>query len=281
VERLVIRREEDRFRAADGTSLFWRRWLPRKARRVLLVVHGLAEHSGRYDAVGAWFAARDTAVHAFDLRGHGRSAGTLDRRDAIAVLGDDLIGVVERLRKDCGDGPIVLLGHELGGLLVLRNLASRALAADAAVTSGAALEGGIRLLPAHRWVAWLARLAPRLRVVTEIDPTLLSRDPGVARDYREDPLVQERLPVALAASLSAAVDEGDAFAASIRAPVLLLHGEDDAVCPPAGSRHCHALLRGGGHALRVYPRLRHEILNEPERDDILCDALRWIEERGL
>ncbi len=280
MERRVIRREEDRFRAADGAALFWRCWLPREPRRVLIVVHGLAEHSGRYDAVGAWFAARDTAVHACDLRGHGRSEGALDRRAPLSTLCDDLVGIVERLRKDYGGLPVVLLGHDLGALLVLRGLAAQTLAADAAITSGAALGRGGRLLPSGWGVQWLARLAPTRQVATRIDPAMLSRDPEVARAYREDPLVRERVPVALAAALSATAG-GAAFAAAIRVPMLLLHGEADALCPPAGSRHCHAALRGGGNALHVYPRLRHEVLNEPEGDEILGDALRWIEERGL
>jgi alpha-beta hydrolase superfamily lysophospholipase len=281
MERRVIRREEDRLRVADGTSLLWRCWLPGEARRVVLLVHGLAEHSGRYDAVGSWFAAHDSAVHAFDLRGHGASEGSLERRDAMSVLGEDLLCVVERLRKDHADLPIVLVGHELGALLGLRGLADRTLAADAAVTSGAALEPGGSLVPTRNAAKWLARIAPGLCLATGIRPDTLSRDPLVARAYRDDPLVRRRLPVALSVALASALRSGSAFASAIRVPVLLLHGEADLLCPVAGSRHCYAALNGGGNALRLYPQLRHEIFNEPEGEEVLADALRWVEERGL
>ncbi len=282
MERRVIRREEDRFRAADGASLHWRRWLPSDPRRVVLLVHGYAEHSGRYDGVGAWLATHDTAAHAFDLRGHGRSEGSLDRRDPLAALRADLGAVVEHLRKEYGELPLVVLGHQLGGRLTLRALADRALDADAAITTGAALEAGGGSFPARPpGLHWLARFAPRLGVATGIDPAMLSRDPQVVRTYREDPLVKTRVPAALAAAVARSLREGVHFAAAIRVPVLLVHGEADALCPAAGSRHARAALRGGGHALHVYPQLYHDVLQEPEADEVMSHALRWVEERGL
>ncbi len=282
MERRVIRREEDRFRAADGASLHWRRWLPSDPRRVVLLVHGCAEHSGRYDGVGAWFATRDTAVHAYDWRGHGRSEGSLDRRDPLTALRGDLCGVVEQLRKEYGELPLVVVGHQLGGQLVLRALADRVLDADAALTTGAALEAGVGGFPARvPGLRWLARFAPSVRVAAGIDPAALSRDPEVVRAYRDDPLVQTRIPAALAEAVAASLRDGVHFAAAIRVPVLLVHGEADAVCPAAGSRHARAALRGGGHALHVYPQLYHDVLRESEADEVLGHALRWIEERGL
>ena len=75
MERSVVRRVESRFEGARGQSLFRRSWIPPEPERVVVLAHGFAEHSGRYDSLGAWFAARGVAVHALDHEGHGRSAG--------------------------------------------------------------------------------------------------------------------------------------------------------------------------------------------------------------
>ena len=279
MQRRVIRREEGRLSTEDGTSLFRRSWLTSEPRRVLLLVHGLGEHSGRYDATGSWFATHDAAVHAYDHRGHGRSEGALGAAQALETLIRDVAFVAQRVRKEHPGLPLVVLGHSLGGLLVLR-AAAQGLDADAFVTSGAALE------LTGQWSRWriaalraLARIAPRVQIDNGVDPETLSRDPTVVQAYRGDAEVRRKVPLAFGAAILASLREGVAFAAAIRRPVLMLHGEADAVCPATGSRNAHAALAGGGHGLRLYPQLRHEILNEPEREQVLRDAQQWIEER--
>ena len=128
---------------------------------------------------------------------------------------------------------------------------------------------------------WLAHLSPGRAVPTGIEPALLARDPEVARVYRDDPWVRRSIPAGFCSSLDAALRLGASFVEGVRAPTLLLHGESDALCPPAMSRRGYALLRGGGHALQIYPQLRHELWQEPEAEDVQADALRWIEERGF
>lgn len=279
-----MRRIESHFKGPRGHVLFRRVWLPAAepaapggaARRVLVIVHGLFEHSGRYDATAAWFSARGCAVHAYDQQGHGRSEGRRAHVRRFGDLLDDLAALLALVHAEHAGLPLFLLGHSMGGLVVAAFLREREADVAGAVTTGAALAVSEKLSAAKiasaRLLAWIA---PRLSFDAGLDPEGISRDPEVVRAYREDPLVGRRITASLAAELHAALRRTAAGAADVRVPVLLLHGEEDPLCPVRGSADFHARLRVPSR-LRTYPRLRHEILNEPERAAVLEDAFEWI-----
>jgi alpha-beta hydrolase superfamily lysophospholipase len=275
---LLLRRQESAFSSSDGLSLFRRSWLPERTTRALLVVHGFGEHSGRYDELAAWFADRGCAVHAFDLRGHGRSAGTRTHVDDF----EDYLADVERLhelvRDEHPELPLTLLGHSMGGLIGLAYLAARRRAPTSAVISAPALLPDRAVSRGRRLLArTLQRLAPRLAMTSGLDPTGLSRDEEVVRRYVNDPLVVRTMTAGLGGALLSAAPALRARAREIEVPVLLLHGAADPICPVAGSEEIAKELTAAGSALRVYPELRHEIFNEPERHRVFADAWEWIE----
>jgi alpha-beta hydrolase superfamily lysophospholipase len=277
----AIRRTESHLRGAEGARsaplLFRRGWLPERPWGALLVVHGYAEHSGRYEELGAWFAARGLAVLSYDQRGHGRSEGTRCHVDRFAEFLDDLDLVLERVRSEHPDLPAVLLGHSMGGLVVSAFLADRRPTVAAAVTSGAALALGPGVSRARITAARLMRrVAPRLALGSGLDPAGLSRDPEVVRRYLEDPLVYRTMTTSLAAELLGAIPVVAARAVEVQVPMLLLHGSDDPLCPIEGSRAFHGGVRVPGSAFRAYPGLRHEIFNEPERESVFADLLEWV-----
>jgi alpha-beta hydrolase superfamily lysophospholipase len=277
----VIRRTEGHFAGGAGRSLFRRSWLPERAERGLVVVHGLAEHSGRYESLGAWFAERGCAVHALDLAGHGRSPGTRCHVRRFSDFHDDLEGLFRAVASEHPELPLFLVGHSMGGLIAASYLIERGPRLAGAVTSGAALglpddAPRLRLL-AGRALRWVA---PRAAFPIGIDAAGLSRDPAVARAYREDPLVTERITVSLAAELQSAIARTASGAPRVGTPLLLLHGEADPICPVDGSRRFFETLRIEARELHTYPELRHEIFNEPERESIYADALDWIRKRS-
>ncbi len=275
----ALRRVEGSFAAPDGLMLFRRAWLPDQVSRVLLVVHGFGEHSGRYDELGAWFAARDCAVHALDHRGHGRSGGPRTHVDRFAQLLDDLAAFHAIVRDEHPAAPITLLAHSMGGLIALAYLAERRPSVSGAIVSGPALAPD-RAVPRSRLLLAraLGRVAPKIALEAGLDLAGLSRDEAVLRRYLEDPLVVRTMTASLGAALLAAGAATRANAAAIATPVLLLHGKQDTLCPVAASEEFAAQLTASGSALRVYPELRHEIFNEPEREQVFADAWRWIEE---
>lgn len=280
MERRVVRRTQSKFGAPDGTRLFRRAWLPREARRVVVLVHGLAEHAGRYEHVGAWLSTRDCAVHAFDHRGHGRSDGPRGHVGAFSELLDDVEAFLESVRREHPGLPVSLIGHSMGGLVATALLCERKPDVAGVVTSGIPLEIPDHVSPfRHRAARMLRRLTPRLRMAAGLDADALSRDPEVVREYVEDPLVFGRVTVSLATELLAAVTRTAGGAFQVQVPMLLLHGESDRLCPARGSRTFHAQLRGPGHRLRIYPQLRHEIFNEPEQEQVLEDLFEWLLDR--
>jgi alpha-beta hydrolase superfamily lysophospholipase len=247
---------------------------------VLVLVHGLAEHSDRYDHVGAWFSARDCAVHAYDQRGHGHSDGPRGHLGTFSELLDDLECFLDLVRREHPELPLSLVGHSMGGLVVAALLCERKPDVLAAVTSGAPLQLPERFSWLRaRGVRVLRRLSPELRIQAGLDPATLSRDPDVVRGYLEDPLVFRRITVSLAGELLDALARTSGSGLQVQVPMLLLHGEADRLCPPRGSRAFHGQLRGAGHRLRLYPQLRHEIFNEPEQEQVFEDVLAWLQDR--
>jgi alpha-beta hydrolase superfamily lysophospholipase len=243
----------------------------------VIVVHGLAEHSGRYEHVGAHLAAAGCAVHAYDQQGHGKSGGVRCHARRFAHLLDDLEDFVATVRADQPALPIYLVGHSLGGLVVASYASQRDPDVAGVVTSGAALalpedlsRGRVFLARGLRW------FAPRLSMSAGLDPEALSRDPEVIRAYLEDPMVDRRVTTSLAAEIVTAVERVASAGARIRVPMLLLHGEEDRLCPIAGSRRLYEQLTVTPRNLRTYPGLRHEIFNEPEHVAVLNDLIEWM-----
>lgn len=278
-----VRRIEARFPGTSGARLFRRAWIPPDPRRVLAVVHGFAEHSGRYENFGAWFADRGCAVHAYDQRGHGYSSGRRGHLRSFAHYLDDLSIFLETVRREQPELPLCLVGHSMGGLVVASYLRERRPEIACAVTSGALLDHPKGLSAARVWIARVLRwIAPRLRVPGGVDPEGLSRDPNVVRDYIEDPLVFSSATTSLGAELIDAVRRIQA-GGDVCVPLLMLHGGEDSLCPVDGSRRFFETLRVAGSDLKVYPALRHEIFNEPESEAVFSDLLEWIraQERSL
>ena len=259
--------------------MFRRSWLPRTAERIIILVHGYAEHSGRYEHTASDLARAGFEVHAYDQQGHGRSGGTRCHVRRFEHLLDDLEGFVAAVRAERPALPIVVVGHSMGGLLVATYASQRNPQVAGVVTSAAALAMPEDLSRARviavRGLKWLA---PRLSLASKLDPNALSRDPEVVRAYLEDPLVQRKITASLASGMLSAMKRS--AAAAVRVPMLLLHGEDDRICPVAGSRSFFEQLTVTQRGLRTYPGLRHEIFNEPERAAVLDDLVGWIRELG-
>ena len=259
--------------------MFRRSWLPRSSERIIILVHGYGEHSGRYEHTASDLARAGYEVHAYDQQGHGRSAGTRCHVRRFDHLLDDLEGFVAAVRAERPPLPIVVVGHSMGGLLVAAYASQRNPRVAGVVTSAAALAMPEDLSRARviavRGLKWLA---PRLSLASKLDPTALSRDPDVVRAYLEDPLVQRKITASLASEMLSAMKRTEAAAVGV--PMLLLHGEDDRICPVAGSRSFFEQLTVTQRGLRTYPGLRHEIFNEPERAAVLGDLVSWVRELG-
>jgi alpha-beta hydrolase superfamily lysophospholipase len=272
----AIRRYELPSRGASGQLLFRRGWIPERARATVLIAHGFGEHSGRYEHVGQFLAERGFAAHAYDHRGHGRSAGRRCHVDRFDEYLDDLTIVLEQVRADSPGDPLFLIGHSMGGLVVAAFARERKPDLSGVVLSGAALalpEGNSRIR-----IARLVRaILPRLRLDAGLDLQGLSTDPRVIEAYLADPLVERKMTASLAAELLGAVERTGPNGSDVALPLLVLHGGDDPICPPGGSERFAAAARAGRFVR--YPGLRHEIFNEPSHRDVLADVAAFFDER--
>jgi alpha-beta hydrolase superfamily lysophospholipase len=277
----AIRSEETYFEGADERRLFERRWRPADSpKATLVIVHGYAEHSGRYAYAGEQIAARGYDVRAYDLRGHGNSDG---RRTHVRSFNEhlrDLDAVLTRVAVDDADRPTFLLGHSMGGSIVALAAAVREPAVRGIVLSGAALPvqgSGLRLM--QRLVRIVGRIVPRLPLI-KLKAADVSRTPEVVALYDADPLnYRGRMSAGLLAAMMRASDTIDARAGHITAPLLFLHGSADVLTSVAGSRRLHERASSADKTLRVYDGLYHEILNEPERDTVIRDIVGWMDDR--
>ena len=267
----------DHVGARDGTALLLRHW-PVAAGEpwaALLIVHGLAEHCGRYEHVGSQLANAGIDTHAFDLRGFGGSGGARASIDRWSQLHDDLEEQLVGIRSIAPARPLVLFGHSLGGLISLGYVLDGRARPDLLVLSAPAISAKIPLWQ-RALVSTLRRAAPGLLLSNRLDVQALSSDTAICEAYLADPLSQHKSTVRFA---HAAFGEQQRVAGSLdrlSIPTLVVHGGSDGFIPTEAS----AALEGRhGVTRRVYPGVRHELHNEPAGRQVVADEIDWIRDR--
>ena len=259
----------------DGLVQMRRRWQPAgDARAAVLLLHGIAEHGGRYEHVGRRLADAGLDVVAIDHRGFGRSGGRRGHVDGWSQFTDD---IEDQLAQISTLGlPTVLLGHSMGGLMATRYCVDTDRPQpDLLVLSAPALEAEIAT---HLRLAApvLSRIAPTLVVREDGDPSFLSRDPKVGEVFYADPYRVPYPTARLGHELVTAMQEARAGVASITLPLLVVHGTDDRLVPASASDIFETLP----NAERIlYEGLRHEVFNEAEGLEIVDAVIAWINPR--
>ncbi|MEM9040558.1 MAG: lysophospholipase [Actinomycetota bacterium] len=255
----------------DGREQLRRRWLVDAPRAAMLLVHGIGEHTGRYEHVGAAFAAVGIDVIAHDQRGFGRTTGPRGHVDSFDHYLDDVeILLAERRTHDV---PVILMGHSLGGLISTTYLVSDRRQPDLAVLSAPALAAE---LPGwQRAIAPIAgAIAPKLKIPADFDGSVLSRDEEVQQAYENDPLRVPSSTARLGREILSAMSATGASLRRLRVPTYVLHGSDDTLVPPSASAPLGELP---GVERKLWPGLRHEALNEPEKDDVIAEIISWLD----
>jgi alpha-beta hydrolase superfamily lysophospholipase len=269
-------------RTADGLALHLQGWAAAPpARGTVLIVHGLGEHIGRYRHVAAKLNAWGWSVIGYDQRGHGRSDGARGRLHAADDLLRDLALVIDAAcARRCG--PLLLLGHSLGGLIAARFVAGGIGApepwfrpVDGLVLSSPALDPGMnagqRVL-----LALLGRLAPNLGVGNGLKPEWVSRDAAVVQSYVDDALVHDRIAPRLARFIVDSAHIVRERAPQWALPTLLLYAGSDRCVAPGGSAGFAAAAPQAHLATHEFRALYHEIFNEPEQEQVFAMLGEWL-----
>ncbi|CAN5718602.1 alpha/beta hydrolase [soil metagenome] len=263
--------------APDGTPLTVRHWAPESPgdrRGSALIVHGVGEHGGRYSEVAERLGARGWRVFCHDQRGHGLSGGPRGRLRRDDDLLTDLAVVVDHVRA-AGPGPLLLLGHSMGGAVAARFVAEGRRPTDFLVLSSPALDSGLSGAK-KALVRWARRLIPDTVLGNGLDPREISRDPAVVKAYLADPLVHDRISPRLAAFIVESGERVLRAAPGWHVPTLVLWAGDDSFVGPGGTAEFVRTAPPGTVTGQCFPEHRHEIFNDLDRD-LPLDALEaWL-----
>ncbi len=281
----------------DGIPLHVRHWSARAAVQddgvappalgTVLIVHGLGEHIGRYEALAQDLNAAGWHVCGFDHRGHGASGGVRGRLPHAESFLRDLSRVIDQVRE-VREGVLVLLGHSMGGAIAARfvaqgvadafNVPSWHRRVDALVLSSPALDLGLKT-PQRLALNVLGAMAPDLVMGSRLDAEGVSRDPAVVAAYRKDPLVHDRITPRLIRFMVDAGRDVVQRAPVWSVPTLLLWAGADRLVSPAGSAAFAAQANREWVTAQEMKDFAHEIFNERERQQPLQAMTHWLAER--
>ena len=270
------------FVALDGDNLAVQDWPLEQGqtlRGVIILVHGLGEHAGRYDHVARHLNDWGFAVRGYDQYGHGESGGPRGGLPTDTRLLDDLSDIVDstRARMD-PDTPLILLGHSMGGLVAGRFVSMAIRPVQGLVMSSPALEPGLSAFQ-KLLLAVLPSIAPNLRVGNGLDATLISHDPVTVTAYRADRLVHDRVSGRLARFIAKGGPATVALAPGWKVPTLLLYAGADKLVNPAGSQAFAAAAPKQMVSAHCFETLYHEIFNELDAEPVFAELRQWLDAR--
>jgi alpha-beta hydrolase superfamily lysophospholipase len=268
------------FTGGDGLALYYQAWLPPSPHRAALInLHGLGDHSGLYPSIAAHFPMRGFAVYAFDMRGNGRSPGQRAYLESWADYRGDLHAFIARVREWEPGLPLFLLGHSLGGLVVL----------DYALHFPAGLSGVMAAAPPLGTVGVprllmmlgrvMSRVWPRFSLEVGMDLSGLARNPAVIETVLSDPLFHRRGTARLSTEVTAAIARVQSRAGELAVPLLILHGSADRMVAPDGSREFFQKVRHPVREFREYPGAYHGLFADWDQEKVLADVERWLDSR--
>jgi acylglycerol lipase len=265
--------------ARDGIALHVADHALEEPRARIVIVHGYAEHLGRYDELVGLLAARRFECHLFDLRGHGRSGGVPAHVARFADYIDDLDRVVEHVHALTPDTrPLLLLGHSLGGMIALAYVRARPQAFHGVAVTSPFLRPGFAVPAMKRLLASMASvILPTLPFSNTIDPLWLSHDAAIVAAYASDPLVRRTTTPRWFLEVEAAQEQLLANAGEVTIPLLMMLGNEDQIADHKLAASMFDRLGSPDKTLRIFPGLRHEILNETSRDVVIEELLGWLE----
>ncbi len=269
---------EGNFKGVRDTAIYYQAWLPEGSpRAVLLVVHGLGEHSGRYLNVVQHFVPRGYAVYALDHIGHGKSEGDRECVERFEDFTDTLTIFYALVQSRQTGRPIFLLGHSLGGLIVTFYLLDHQADFKGAVISAPAIKISASISPVTLALGKILSVVTPKAGLLALDANNISQDPDVVSAYVHDPLVfHSKTPARLAAEMVKAMQRVSAEVEQITLPFIAVQGSADKLVDPGGAQMLFECARSQDKTLKVYPGFYHEVFNEPARAQVLGDVEAWL-----
>ena len=271
--------EEEKFTTHDGTELTIHLWKPEGTHKgIVQIVHGIAEHMGRYMNVVNRLVPAGYTVCGIDLRGHGKSGGRPGFVNKFSEYIEDQQEFTQLMKKKEGSTiPLFLLGHSMGVLIAILHIVEYPSEFKGVILSGAGTEPGVKLNPLLVFMApILSKLLPKMTVKNELSDGVCS-DPAVREAYANDPYVLKKFSVRLGNELFKAYEASTNSIDRIKIPLLMQKGEKDSIVINADKLFAKVTVADSN--LKVYDDLFHEVYNEPEKDReiVLSDLIEWLD----
>lgn len=266
----------------DGTKLHFEHWSPKEFKKILFFIHGLGDHSGRYAPFVEYFTKQGYKVCLYDQRGHGKSEGPKVYLERFEILLEDLDQYIHFCRQSMPEGlPAYIVGHSLGGQILLNYLARRPSLFQAACAASPNLEVALKI---PRWQEKLGKkmmdVWPSMKITGAANPELLSHDPKIVKTFLKDPLVSTFVTVKMGNEILRNLETLSSLSTRIRTPLLLIHGSSDHYCSLDGTRRFYNELVLAQKELKIYEGMYHELLNEIIKEKIFYDIDNWFQKQS-
>lgn len=279
--RVTVSRIEFEKKSFDGLNLYYQVWQVADERKgMICLVHGLGEHSGRYEHWASLLNQAGYSVVSYDLRGHGKSRGNRGHVSSFADYLKDTDLLVKEANERFPELPCFRYGHSLGALIVnyyvLRTnpkLTGIVISALSNKTSLQEQKGKVLLSKV------LGSIVPTMTIQSGLIPSTISRDLDVVERYIKDPLVHNKVSVGWGKSTLEAISWMEKHASEWTLPVLIMHGEKDILGYAEGSREFSSKIKGDV-TLKIWSGLYHEIHNEPEKEEVFGYLRQWLDEHS-
>lgn len=274
-----MKRHGSYFQAHDHHRLYYESHHPKQARAVLIFVHGVNEHSGRYRKTVNTFK-KDFTVYLYDHRGHGRSDGMRSHVENFSHYVNDLHEFVSFVaQKEVGK--IFIIGHSMGGQVVVNTVAKYPKAPIAGfITSSPNIRLKMKINPLKKFIGMkLSKYVPRLRLPNDISAKWISRDRDVVRAYENDPLVGRAITAKLAFEILKNLQTIMSLANKIKIPALMMHAGEDRICDKEGTIEFFSKLKSRDKELEIFDDMYHEIFNEIGKEKVFARMRSWLEKR--
>jgi acylglycerol lipase len=274
-----MKHQEGFFKGVRDTDIYYQYWLPEsEPKAILLVVHGLAEHSGRYMNVVNHLVPSGYAVYGLDHIGHGKSDGERVYVERFQDYTTTLKKYFDMIRKWQPEKAIFLIGHSMGGLISAEYLLEHQGELSGAVLSGPGIKVPDNISQATIFVGKLLSIIMPKAGLIQLDAEGVSRDPKVVDAYINDPLVYTGKTTArLCAELLKTTQRVTDQATKIRLPIMIIQGSGDKLVDPSGAQLLYDLVGSGDKMIKIYDGFYHEVFNEPEHEQVLNDVNKWLE----
>jgi alpha-beta hydrolase superfamily lysophospholipase len=274
-----VKHQEGYLKGVRDTRIYYQHWLPEEeTKAVLLLVHGLAEHSGRYMNVVNHFVPSAYAVYAFDHIGHGNSDGERVYVERFRDYTNPLNIYVRMIHEWQHGKPLFAIGHSMGGLILASYLLEHQHEFSGAVFSGPGVKVPDNI---SRTVIFMGRILSRLfpkAGILQLDSKGVSRDPAVVDAYVNDPMVYTgKITARLGAEMLEAMQNVMDNAGQIKLPLTIVQGSDDILIDPGGAQRLYDSVGSKDKSIKFYQGCYHEVFNEPEHKMVLNDVQKWLE----